>query len=306
MKYTNYIKPMLAKVAKKPFSDPDWLFEIKWDGYRAIAHLNENPVRLYSRNGISFARKYAPVYEALKRIKEKAIIDGEIVVINEKGLPDFQKLQDYEMNHQYPIYYYVFDLLYYHGKKIMDKPLLERKSLLKKMLGTNDIIRYCDDVKEAGENFFKVISDKEMEGVMAKRELGTYHAGRRSEDWLKIRNNQEEEAIIAGFTQPRGNRQYFGALILGVYDKKEELQYVGHTGTGFTEKKLEELYKKMKRLTRMKSPFNREVPVNNTATWLKPELVCNIKFTEWTKDGAMRHPVFLGLRIDKNAEEVRR
>lgn len=235
MKYKRFIKPMLAKVAKKPFSDPDWLFEIKWDGYRAIADLKESPARLYSRNGISFAQKYAPVYEALKKIRENVILDGEIVVMNENGLPDFQKLQDYEMNNQYPIYYYVFDLLYYHGKEMAKKPLLERKSLLKKVLIANGVVRYCDDVKEKGD-----------------------------------------------------------------------LQYAGHTGTGFTEKGLEELYRKMKPLTKSKSPFNREVPVNNIATWLKPELVCNIKFTEWTKDGAMRHPVFLGLRIDKDADEVRR
>lgn len=303
--YKQYIKPMTAKGTEEAFSDPAWLFEIKWDGYRAIADLRQKPARLYSRNGISFAEKYFPIYEALKSMNQQMVLDGEIVVVNEKGLPDFQKLQDYGHNQQYPIFYYVFDLLYYQGENITDKPLLERKALLEKILEKDGIVRYCDHIPEAGEDFFEVAVEKGMEGIMAKKVDSAYYAGKRSEVWLKIRNSLIEETVIGGFTRPKGSRQYFGALILGRYNDKGELEYCGHTGTGFTEKKLKELYNMMSPLAIKKSPFNKKIPVNNPATWIKPQLVCNIKFTEWTKDGIMRHPVFQGLRVDKDAREVR-
>ena len=304
-KYADFIHPMLVRVAPKPFSDPAWLFEIKWDGYRAIAELGSGTPKLYSRNGISFVEKYAPVTASLKKMHQKLVLDGEIVVMDEHDRPSFQKLQDYSRDGASPIFYYVFDLLYYRGKSIMNRPLSERKELLRKVLKEDDVIRYCDHVAESGEDFFKVAVEKDLEGIMAKKADSVYKTGRRSEDWLKIRNSLDVEAVIAGFTRPRGSRKHFGALILGMYHD-DVLEYVGHTGTGFDEKTLRKLYEKMLPLVRERSPFGKKIPVNNPATWLRPELVCNIRFTEWTKDGSMRHPVYQGLRIDKTAHEVKK
>ena len=249
--------------------------------------------------------EYHIIYEELKKINQSVILDGEIVVMDKNDLSSFQKLQDYANNTEFPIFYYVFDLLYYRGKDIRNRPLIERKSLLQQVLKRGSIIRYCDHIIEYGEDFFGVAVEKGLEGIIAKQIKSPYLTGIRSDMWQKIRNTLIEEVVIAGFTKPRGSRKRFGALILGRYNGKGELEYTGHTGTGFTEKKLEELYHVMVPLIQEKSPFNKKIPVNNTATWLKPKLVCNIKFTEWTKDGSKRHPVYQGLRLDKTAREVK-
>lgn len=302
-KLKDYIKPMLAKTEDSPFSDPEWIFEIKWDGYRAIAETGKKNIRLYSRNGLSFAEKYELITEELKKQKTPAVFDGEIVVLTEKGIPDFQQLQDYKSNKTYPLYYYVFDLLFYNGKDIREKPLLERKKILKELLINSDVIRYCDHVSGKGEDFFSIAKEQNLEGIMAKKADSGYFSGKRTNHWLKIKNHQTLEAVIGGFTEPRGSRQSFGALILGVY-KNKKLQYIGHTGTGFDGKTLKELHAKMKPLIQKKSPFKNKVPVNNPATWIRPVLTCNIKYTEKTADGILRHPVFQGLRIDKSAKEI--
>ncbi len=301
--YKDIIQPMLAKTADKPFSSSDWVFEIKWDGYRAIAETGPNGVRLYSRNGLVFDKKYEPVSLALQEIKEEAVLDGEIVVLDEQGNPDFQRLQDYA-NNQQGLYYYVFDLLFFKGKDLRDLPLLERKTLLNKLINGHGTLRYCDHVNADGESFFHAAKEKNLEGIMAKKANSIYRSGKRSGQWLKIKNHLSLEAIIGGYTRPRKSRKYFGALVLGVL-KNKKLQYIGHTGTGFNEKQLQSLYEKMQPLIVKKSPFARMVPVNNPATWVKPELVCHIEYTEKTTEGILRHPVFQGLRMDKSASEVK-
>lgn len=303
-KLQKFITPMMAKLGDKPFTNDDWIFELKWDGYRAVAEVGNGPVKFYSRNGLSFANKYEAVYNSLQDIDEQMILDGEVVVLNEEGKPDFQKLQLYSENTHLPIIYYVFDIISYKGKDLTDLTLIERKSLLKKVLPTNSVIRYCDHVEDEGDAFFEQIVERNMEGMIAKRKDSTYHVGRRTNDWLKIKHHNTEEVVIAGFTAPRGGRKHFGALVLGRYEG-DELIYAGHTGTGFDDATLKDLSAKLKPLVTDKSPFKQKIKTNMPVTWVKPILVANIKFTELTNENIFRHPVFQGLRVDKKATEVK-
>lgn len=301
-KYRQYIKPMLAKLHDKPFDDPGWIFEIKWDGYRAIAETGKR-MRLYSRNGLSFEQHYPIIFEELKKIKTNAVIDGEIVAMDKKGRPQFQLIQQYAQGRDVLLVYYVFDCLYIKGKSIARKPLMERKEILRKLLPESSVIVYCDHIPAQGKKFFTAVGKKGLEGMIAKRADSTYKEGTRSSDWLKVKHVRTEEAVIAGYTQARGSRKFFGALVLGMY-KKGKFTYIGHTGTGFTDSTLKELYNKLQPLKTDKSPFDTEVPVNMPVTWVKPKLVCNLKYTEITTGGQRRHPVFMGLRVDKAAKDV--
>lgn len=302
-KLEEYIPAMLAKETDTAFSKIDWIYEIKWDGYRAIAEINKGHVKLYSRNGNSFLSNYPDVVDALSKLKINAVFDGEIVVLNEDGNPDFQKLQHYEQFRNFPLRYYVFDLLELNGKKLYSLPLIERKKLLEQNLKKNDVVKYSDHIEERGEDFFEIIKQKNLEGIMAKKKSSEYYPGKRSADWLKIKHHKSDEAIIAGFTAPRGGRKYFGALVLGSF-VNGKLTYVGHTGSGFDSNLLKDLSAKLEPIITDKSPFLERVKTNMPVTWVEPKYVCEIKFTEWTSDGKLRHPIFLRLREDKAAKDV--
>jgi bifunctional non-homologous end joining protein LigD len=305
-KLSHYIEPMKAQLSDQPpFDNPDWLFEIKWDGYRAIAEIRTDQNRLYSRNGLTFDKAYPKIFDGLKTIRKNAILDGEIVVFDEMGKPNFQKLQNYRSRDRYIIQYYVFDIIELEGKSLTNLPLTERKEILRKLLPESKIIRYCDHVEDEGKIFFREMQKMNLEGMIAKRKKSKYFIGKRSSDWLKIKNIHTQEAIIVGFTDPKGSRKYFGSLLVAVKDKGK-LVSIGNVGTGFTDKSLKELYAKLKPLIRKASPLS--VPVKETPdiTWVDPVLVCAIKFTEITEDGSARHPVFQGLRADKGPGEVRR
>jgi bifunctional non-homologous end joining protein LigD len=294
---------MMAKLYDKAFEDPNWVFEIKWDGYRAVCELDGVDTKLYSRNGLSFEEKYPEVYEALSKLKKKAVIDGEIVALDEEGNPSFQMLQQYEPG-QTQLVYYVFDCLQVNGTSIEEKTLLERKVALKKILpANNDTIRFCEHITEKGEDFFEATRKHGLEGMIAKRADSRYREGQRSDDWLKVKQVQTEEAVICGYTAPRGGRKFFGALVLGMY-VKGKLTYIGHTGTGFDHKTLRDLHKQLQNYKSAESPFDTRIPVNAAVTWVRPELVCNLKYSEITSEGIRRHPVFMGLRVDKAAKEA--
>jgi len=299
------IKPMLATLAKDPFGDPDWIFEMKWDGYRAIAEIGNGDVSLYSRNLLSFAGRFSPVTAALRQFRFEAILDGEIVVVDDRGFPDFQKLQDYQKNPSGHLVYYVFDLLYLQGRDLTALPLLKRKALLKKILPSSPHVKYSDHVTGDGLTFFKVVRDAGLEGMMAKRAASAYRAGKRSRQWLKIKARLTQEAVIAGFTEPRGSRNDFGALVLGVFDKNE-LIFIGHTGGGFDAQKLKDIRARLNPLIRKTSPFKTAPKTNMPVTWVKPALVCEVAFHGWTSEGLLRQPVFLRMREDKNPRDVRR
>lgn len=295
---------MLAGETKPPFSGKDWIFEIKWDGYRAIAECRGKQSRLYSRNAISFSEDYPSIYKAVQDIRTPMVLDGEIVVLDEHGKPDFQKLQHYEDSSSLPIVYYVFDILNYKGKDVGNKPLTERKALLQKVLPQSDSIRYCDHIEEDGENFFAEMQKQNMEGMIAKKKNSLYLPGERNKSWVKVKHQLIDEAVICGFTKPGGGRKYFGSLVLGQY-RNGKLIYVGHTGTGFSNQTLKELHRDMMSLGQDENPFGARVPVNNAVTWLQPQLVANIHYAQLTQGGIMRHPVFHGLRIDKTITDMK-
>jgi bifunctional non-homologous end joining protein LigD len=303
LKTGDYIPAMLAKETNKPFSDNKWVYEMKWDGFRAISELDGSEVELYSRNGNSFNHAYPAVYNALKKLNLNAVLDGEIIVLNENGQPDFQKLQLYRSVGGYAIEYRVFDILYLNGNNLCSRPLIERKKLLKSALPENDVVKYSDHILGEGERFFSLAVEKDLEGIIAKSAESTYMPGARTSSWLKIKNHKSQEAIICGFTQPTGSRKYFGALVLGIYNGNE-LRYAGHSGSGFNQVTLREVYAQLEPLITSRSPFATKIKTNATVTWIKPKLVCEIKFSEWTRDGLMRHPIFLRMRKDKKPSDV--
>lgn len=294
---------MLAKETDQPFNDPQWLFEIKWDGYRAIAEIHNKKIQLYSRKGNSFLTSYPTIVNELKKMNIDAVLDGEIVVLDENGLPNFQKLQNYENNAAYPLCYYVFDILKFNKINTCDLPLIERKKLLKKILPENPVIKYSDHIIEQGVSFFKLVKSKNIEGVIAKKTNSLYLSGVRTNEWLKIKHHKTEEVIIAGFTNPKGSRKYFGALILGMWANKQ-LKYVGHTGSGFNEKLLHEIYERLQPLIQDHSAFKERIKTNAPVTWVQPKLICEVTFSEWTEDKKMRHPIFLHMRNDKYINEI--
>lgn len=302
------IKPMLATLVDGPFDNKDWIFEIKWDGYRAIAQLNAGRVFLYSRNQKSFNEDFPPIVEALKYLKiETAILDGEVVVLDDFGKPNFQLMQNYQRTKQGNLFYYVFDLLFLDGQDLREFPLIERKQLLQTLIlsNQNTVIRFSDHVEKNGIAFFKEISKQNLEGLIGKYGQSHYQM-KRSKEWVKIKTHLRQEAVIGGFTQPRGSRKKFGALLLGVYDKEGKLHYIGHVGTGFNVKLLTDIYNQLEPLQQTKSPFAEAPKANMSVTWVKPNLVCEVEFTEWTSESRMRHPTFKGLRTDKKAKKVER
>lgn len=300
------IIPMLSTLTDEPFNDKDWIFEIKWDGYRALAYVNGAKATLMSRKNLSFNNKFSSVADALQEMELNALLDGEIVALNEEGKGDFQLLQQWQKTGQGELVYYVFDILWINGYNVMDLPLIERKEILKNILPEDDAtVRYSDHVAEEGESFFAAASKQGLEGIMAKHANSNYTPEIRTKQWLKIKTTQRQEVVIAGFTEARGSRSHFGALVLGVYEK-DKLVYVGHTGSGFTEKSLTEVYKKLKPLIISKSPFAQKPKTNMPCTWVKPQLVCEVKFSEWTKDNILRQPIFMGLREDKDAQDVQK
>lgn len=295
-KISDYIKPMLAVLGEDPFDDEEWIFEIKWDGYRAIADLTED-IQLYSRNGLSFLGRYPLIEAGLEKQQYDMVLDGEIVAYDNNDKPDFQTLQHFADNPESTLIYHVFDLLFLNGHSTETLPLVQRKELLKEALIETPHVKFCDHVEEKGKDFYKAVQKADLEGMIAKRKSSLYNEGMRTSEWVKIKNHNIDEAVIAGYTEPRGSRKYFGALILGNY-KEGKLHYAGHTGTGFNQKSLREIHTLLRPLITEKMPFETKPPVNAPPTWLKPEMVCTVKYSEKTEDGFFRHPVFVGIRED--------
>jgi bifunctional non-homologous end joining protein LigD len=302
-KLDRFIRPMLASIADAPFDSNEWIYEIKWDGYRAIAEWEKGKLKFYSRNGLDFTDRYPSIAQALKKLNHDAIIDGEVVLMNDKNVPDFQKLQHYESNLNLPLIYYAFDLLKLDGKSTVDMSVTDRKKLLKKLLGKNKIIRYCDHIETHGIEFLQKAKEQGLEGIVAKKKDSAYFTNTRSKEWLKIRNIQSTEIVIAGYTEPRGGRTHFGSLVLAT-KKGKGWEYRGHVGTGFNNELLKSLRAAMRPLETEGSPFKEKVPVHRKVTWLKPTLVADIAYTEITKDRIFRHPVFLRLREEKTARTL--
>ncbi|SES21850.1 DNA ligase D [Pedobacter rhizosphaerae] len=309
------IKPMLATLVDEPFDDPNWQYEVKWDGYRALAMINKGKVDLYSRNNKSFNEKFYPIYDILKSWKLNAVLDGEILVLNDKGISNFGALQNWRSEADGELVFYVFDLLWYDGKDLTGLPLVERQSILEEILPEkDDQVRLGKVFKANGLDFFAAADRMGLEGIIAKKSDSLYSPNLRSKEWLKIKISKRQEVVIAGFTKNEDTAKYFSSLLLGVYENKS-LQYVGKVGTGFSDKTQKEMMEQFKSLIVDKSPFKEIPDVNKAsrfrpnppkakATWLKPELVCEVAFTEVTDDGVFRHPSFKGMREDKKAKDV--
>jgi bifunctional non-homologous end joining protein LigD len=296
-------RPMLATLVDKPFDSKEWVYETKWDGFRLIAEVKRGSVRLFSRNGIDVTTRYHAIAQALRAFTEPCVIDGELVALDAKGRSRFQLLQNALRDEKTRLQYCVFDLLFLGGKDVRRKPLLERKRLLKQMLPRTRLVRFSEHIQENGIALFKKAKQAGLEGVMAKRAAGLYYSGKRTREWLKFKAVNEQEVVIVGYTAPRRSRKYFGALVLAVR-KDLRWRYVGHAGTGFDEETLQSLYAKMQPLKTKAKPVAAKVKDEAQTTWLWPRLVGEVKFTEWTDRGEMRHPVFLGLRGDEKATDV--
>lgn len=300
------IKPMLCTLVTEPFSREGWLFEVKWDGFRSIGTKHGSNTQLYSRNAIDFSQKFPPVFEALHDFKHDVIVDGEIVVVDKKGSPHFEWLQNWNRTPEGALHYYIFDILWSDGHDIRTMPLSDRKKLLKHMLPKNDVLRFSDDVPNEGEKLFKLMERRHLEGMVAKQADSSYQEDTRGPYWLKIKTHLRQEVVIGGYTEPRGGRQYLGSLVVGVYDKNK-LLYVGHSGGGIPDNQRRELRDKLAKMERQTSPFATPTPKTDTAVhWVQPTLVCEMSFSEWTSEGYMRQPTFEGMRPDKKPTDVHR
>jgi bifunctional non-homologous end joining protein LigD len=311
------INPMLATSVDDPFDDPEWLYEIKWDGYRAIAFISKGKVRLVSRNQNDLTAQYSELHNIPSFIKaDVAVLDGEIAALDEAGRSSFSLMQQRTGIRQggrrvasrgdIQVLYYVFDVLYLDGYDLRRVSLEQRKEMLKQITDVSGHVRYSEHFPH-GKGLFDVAKQKGLEGILAKRRASVYEE-RRTREWLKIKITQTVDCVIGGYTDPEGSREYFGSIVLGLYDKKGNLVHVGQAGTGFDHAKLKEISKVLKKREIRQSPFPQGIVALRTAHWVKPELVAEIKFTEWTHetaDGGMklRAPVFMRLRDDKDPKE---
>jgi bifunctional non-homologous end joining protein LigD len=310
------VHPMLATSIEKPFDKPEWLFEIKWDGYRAVSFLRDGKVRMVSRNQNDLTGEFPELNELAKAIKaENAVLDGEIVVLDEQGRASFSLMQQRTgirkggrrtgARRELQVVYYIFDLIYLDGYDLRRVSLEQRKEALAQIIAPSELVRYSDHFPQ-GLALFDVARQKGLEGILAKKRAGHYEE-RRSHEWLKIKVTQTVDCVVGGYTDPEGSRQYFGSIVLGLYDKRGRLIHVGQAGTGFNQAMLKEIWQVLKGLETNRNPFHGDVDAANVH-WVKPERVAEIKFTEWTHEtteGGMklRAPVFLGLREDKDPKE---
>jgi len=306
-----FIKPMLAQLTNDRFSDKNWIFERKLDGERCLIFKKGQNIILKSRNNKILNESYPELVAAAKELYSiDCILDGEIVAFKKKETSFSLLQQRFGVNYaakksppKIPIYYYAFDILYYDGYLVTDLPLLTRKTILKMVIPPkNKVLEYVEHKDEKGTLYFKQACKNKWEGLIAKKKKSLY-LSKRSPNWLKFKCSNEQEFVIAGYTDPKGSRINFGALLLG-YFEKEKLKYAGKVGTGFNEETLKELGKKLKKNEIKKNPFINYDETTKNIHWVKPILVCEVKFSEWTKTNKLRHPSYLGLRLDKAAKEV--
>jgi bifunctional non-homologous end joining protein LigD len=314
------VHPMLATPTSKAFDDPDWLFEIKWDGYRAVAFIADGQVRLVSRSLNDLTAQFSELASLPQFVRaQRAILDGEIVALDDEGRPSFSLMQQrtgfqpgkrrLPRREGVPVLYYAFDLLYLDGLDLRRVALEQRKQLLQERIENSEVIHFSDHYAEKGLDLLESARQRGLEGIVAKKRNSAYQE-KRSTDWLKIKITQRQECVIGGYTDPEGSREYFGALVLGLYDGQKRLVHVGQVGTGFDHKTLKEMFALLQPLKMKQNPFHGEIGGLRKVHFVRPQLVAEIKFAEWTHETAeggmkLRAPVFMGLRADKSAEECR-
>ncbi|MGD8560864.1 MAG: non-homologous end-joining DNA ligase [Gammaproteobacteria bacterium] len=309
-KMPNWTSPMLATLTEKRFSDSDWIYERKLDGERCLAFVNGKHISLKSRNQQTLNTTYPEIVDALSKQNHNFIVDGEIVAFS-KGKTSFERLQKRmrisdkqdARNSNVKVYFYIFDILYYDDNDVTGLPLRTRKKLLRQAVNFSDGLRYTRHRNENGEAYHEEACKKGWEGIIAKDATATYSHSR-STKWLKFKCVNQQELVIGGYTEPQGERSHFGAILVGYY-QNGSFHYAGKVGTGFDEQTLKELGKKFKQQSRKSCPFEEEDQIRErSAHWLNPKLVAEIGFTEWTRDGKLRHPRYLGLRHDKSPKQV--
>ncbi len=308
------IDPMLATLVDEPFSDPGWLFEPKYDGIRALAVVRGDSVQLLTRSGRDVTARYPELRAIPRHVRGDAILDGEIISLDRKGRSNFQQLQQRiglegpndiaRKAKEYPASYAVFDLLSRAKEDLRGRPLTERRQQLERVLRPGGPVLLSPQTDEYGKGLFKEALRRGLEGIVAKRKESPYRAGR-SEDWLKIKAVRRQEVVIGGWTDPRRTRPFLGALVVGLYGKDGKLHWVGNVGGGFTRESLEQVHRLLRPLGTKAGPFAETVRSREPIHWVRPRLVCEVTFGEWTRDGQMRIPIFQGLRDDKDPEDCR-
>ncbi len=305
------VEPQLATLVRQAPEGDQWLSEIKYDGYRMICRVDGAQVSFYSRNHLNWTDRLKHLAPAVERLGlESALFDGEVVRLQPDGSTSFQSLQNaFREGRGDQLTYIVFDLLFLAGRDLTRRPLVERKRILSQLLaGQTDPLRYSEHLIGQAPEFLRQACKRQLEGIVCKRGDRPYRPGRGT-DWVKVKCSHREEFVIGGFTPPGGSRHGFGALLVGYFDGREQLVYAGRVGTGFSDRLLEELAERLEKIERRKSPFVDLQGVTGEARgvrWVAPKLVAQVEFSEWTRDGRLRHPAFLGLREDKPAREVHR
>jgi len=309
------LQPMLATLVTEPVEEKGWFYEMKWDGYRSIVYMDNGIVNLCSRNNKSFNEKYYPLTQRFREWNIDAVLDGEIVVVNDEGVPDFGNLQLWRSEADGHLFFYAFDILWLEGVSVMHLPIEERRQILKAIIPLNDpMLRTSESLKDSGQKAFEEARDLHLEGVMAKRSGSLYLPGQRSKDWLKIKTEKRQELIIGGYTINEGTNKLFSALLLGIMEEGK-FQFVTPVGTGFNRKMQEEILKQLKPFESKECPFAtvpeynkpsrfRPHPPKAEVVWVKPKIVAEISYRELTSGGAIRQPSFKGLRPDKKPSEV--
>jgi bifunctional non-homologous end joining protein LigD len=301
------LEPMLSTIADHPFSDPNWLFEIKWDGVRALAWIADRALTLRSRTGADITARYPELVSLPDAFAARqVIVDGEIVALDAHGRSNFERLQERmhvrapseHLLSQMPVVYYIFDLLYCDGYDLRKSPLIARKQLLQRLLHASEKFRYSDHQLEHGKELFELAKESALEGIVAKR-VDSLYVSERSTNWVKLKVTQTVDAVVGGWTAPRTAAIPFGSLLLGLYEGKK-LRFIGHVGSGFDAKKLQDLSSRLKELATSSCPFDAVPETNEKPSWVSPTLVARVKFSGWTQEHSLRHPVFLGLRDDKS------
>jgi bifunctional non-homologous end joining protein LigD len=317
----SFVEPMQCKLVDRLPTAGKWLYELKLDGFRALAIKSGNRVELISRNRKVLSARYPELAESVGRLScKRLVLDGEIVALDKRGWPSFQILQNLGADDERHLFFYAFDILNFEGRDLRGLEIEDRKAVLQSIgLGPEPRVQVITAVEADSSVLLEVVEKHALEGIIAKKAGSLYEAGQRSGTWIKYKNLQQQEFVIGGYTEPEGTRQAFGALLVGYYDDNEQLRFASKVGTGFTAALLSKLWKQFQPLRQKTCPFVNLPETSSgrwgqgltraqmkTVTWLNPKLVCEIGFTEWTEGDHLRHPAFKGMREDKEAEDVRR
>jgi len=304
------IKPMLGRLARNAFDSQDHLFELKWDGMRALAFIEGEALKIFSRNGRDITSNF-PELAALPSLVKSApvILDGEIVCLDEDNKPSFSRLQQRVQSKRigirrtHPVTFVAFDLLYLKGSSVMKRGLVERKNLLADTLKPTEFAQACEFVENDGTAFFQATCDLGLEGIMAKEKAGLYLPGQRSPNWLKIKRVRDSEFVIGGYSFGGARKELFSSLLLGLHDAEGNLNYVGSVGTGYSDAEAKRMFAVLKDIHIGTRPFSSTPDVKRLIHWCRPEMVCQVEYGEFTLDGKLRYPIFIGIRDDKEAAD---